>query len=215
MLNLPETITNAQLVELYNKGLLLLGKSEEDFQKKFRDRATAEKRLTKLQEELLNMHGIAELKSQDDVLEWVTEKPKTNGKPAATEEEQPRTSRTNLPVGLPLTVLHESNPKRMGSRAHETFEIYRDESVKTGEDFVKVMMEKGYPRKLAMSTLHWDIDHGYVALGVVKETPLHLQEHVEIKVPQQEEAELEEEVEDTEASEDEIHEDDDGEDEEE
>jgi hypothetical protein len=163
MLNFPENISNPQLVDLYNRGILLLGKGEEDTLKKFRDRATAEKRLNKLQEELENMHGIAEV-TED--LQWVIEKPKKNGNGNGNTPEEPRVvTRTNLPLSEPLTVLHEGNPKRANSRSFETFALYRHESVKTGENYVNLMVENGYPRKLAMSTLHWDIQHGYIRLG--------------------------------------------------
>jgi len=170
------SLTMAQLTAAYNAAQPLLGRSEEDFVKKFRDAKTGVARLEKARDELLQMHGHAVLREgEDESLVWGTEKPSAAKTPA--EEGAPRVGATTLDLSAQLHLLVSNNPKRPGSRAFDTFVIYEKvvgdveaESVATGESFVKAMVDAGYSRKLALSTLHWDRDHGYICLGPLPET---------------------------------------------
>ena len=73
---------------------------------------------------------------------------------------------TTLDLSLELTVLVSSNPKRLNTRAGVIFDLYKSNDCgPTGEDFVRYMVRQGYKRRLALSTLHWDIKHGFVKLG--------------------------------------------------
>lgn len=64
----------------------------------------------------------------------------------------------NFPGDAKITVRTDSNPKRVGSKAHAKFALY-----KTG-DTVEAFLKKGG----TYSTLKWDTEHGFVALN---ETP--------------------------------------------
>ena len=158
-------LTSPQIVEAYNNGQLKLGRNDLDFAKIFRDHKTGVERLSKIHKELVNMHGYARLFVRDDKsLIWSTIKPeepiirkfpKTDHKIGA----------TTLSLQSQLVLLIPSNPKRVGTIAHVIYEMYSSlPSEATGEDFVKIMVSEGYSRKLAMSTLHWDIDHDYIKL---------------------------------------------------
>ena len=168
-------LTMAQLTAAYNAAQPLLGRSEDDFVKKFRDAKTGVARLEKARDELMQMHGHAVLReTEDETLVWETEKPSA-AKPAS-DDGAPRTGVTTLDLTAQLHLLVSNNPKRPGSRAFDTFVIYEKvvgdaeaEAVATGESFVKAMVDAGYSRKLALSTLHWDMDHGYICLGPLPE----------------------------------------------
>lgn len=162
-----DTLTPAQKIAAHNHGQALLGYGEEKFVKKFRDHATADRRLAKVREDLEKMHGYAELIVDDGQPRWRTERPKEvvasePGDPAA---ELKRASTTKLPLGEMLHVMCDGNPKRPSSRSFLTFELYSADGVVTGEDFIAAMEARGYSRRLAMSTLHWDLDKGYIQLG--------------------------------------------------
>lgn len=168
-------LTMAQLTTAYNAAQSLLGRTEEDHVKKFRDSKTGVARLEKLREGLVQMHGHAVLREQEDEsLSWEVERPSA----AKPEKEQgaSRTGATTLDLSAQLHMLVSNNPKRPGSRAFDTFALYEKvvgdveaESVATGEHFVKAMVNAGYSRKLALSTLHWDVAHGYICLGPLPE----------------------------------------------
>lgn len=160
MIQFPENTATADLVKAYNAGLVLLGKSDDDFLKKFRDKATAEKRLEQLQQDLLNMHGVAELTHNDEGFSWVIQKPKKT----ETESSPPSSpvTKTNLNLAGKIVVLSEGNPKRAGSRSYTTFSLYS--TVATGEEYVAALVAQGFTRKLALSTLRWDIGHEYIRL---------------------------------------------------
>lgn len=69
---------------------------------------------------------------------------------------------TTLELTHRIEVLVE-NPKRKGSRARTVFDLYR--TGQTGEEFVAAVIAAGMDRRVALSNLHWDIDHGFVYLG--------------------------------------------------
>ena len=181
------SLTPKQLVAAHNAGQNVLGKDEDSHVKKFRDAKTGIARIEKLTEEILEMHGYAALKElEDGGYEWVTEKPpipKTTENKAVVEAVA-RVGATTLDLTLPLHLRVDRNPKKNPSRAYDTFRLYsplfeetedKDRSV-TGQDFVDAMVEAGFTRKLALSTLHWDIDHNFIHLGhvpveVVEEEP--------------------------------------------
>lgn len=74
---------------------------------------------------------------------------------------------TTLELSHRIEVLVE-NPKRKGSRARSVFDLYR--TGQTGEEFVLAVIAAGMDRRVALSNLHWDIDHGFIYLGAdVKE----------------------------------------------
>lgn len=81
--------------------------------------------------------------------------------PSAAEEgakERKQRGSPNFPLDGKITVRVDSNPKRVGSKAHARFALY-----KTG-DTVEQFMKKGG----TYSTLKWDTEHGFVAIN---ETP--------------------------------------------
>ena len=81
--------------------------------------------------------------------------------PSAAEEgakERKQRGSPNYPLDGKLTVRVDANPKRVGSKAHARFALY-----KTG-DTVEQFMKKGG----TYSTLKWDTEHGFVAIN---ETP--------------------------------------------
>ena len=154
MLNISE-LTSTELVDAYNLCQNLLGKTLDSHISKFRDLKTGVSRVTKSKDELTNMYGYASLeKSETNRIIWITEKPLNSVK---------STVSSNLKLDEELTVLVDINPKRPTSRAHSTFLLYSVS--KTGSEFIQKMLEAGYDRKLALSTLHWDIEHGYISLG--------------------------------------------------
>lgn len=69
---------------------------------------------------------------------------------------------TTLELSHRIEVLVE-NPKRKGSRARMVFDLYRTGA--TGEEFVQAVIDSGLDRRVALSNLHWDIDHGFIYLG--------------------------------------------------
>lgn len=69
---------------------------------------------------------------------------------------------TTLELTHRIEVLVE-NPKRKGSRARTVFDLYR--TGMTGEEFVVAVIAAGMDRRVALSNLHWDIDHGFIYLG--------------------------------------------------
>ena len=69
---------------------------------------------------------------------------------------------TTLELTHRIEVLVE-NPKRKGSRAHAVFSLYR--TGMTGEEFVRAVIAAGHDRRVALSNLHWDLDHGFIHLG--------------------------------------------------
>jgi hypothetical protein len=176
-----DTMTMSDIVAAYNAAQLLLGR--DDQVKKFKNMKTAVERLDRAQQDLLAMHGYVALEETTDdetgvsTYVWITEKPT----PPASERKEgnastgPRVGTTNLDLDQVLTILSPANPKRPGSRAHDVYRIYalaasaaeRNEVPFTGEYYTNYMFGYGHSRKLALSTLHWDIDHGYVALGPV------------------------------------------------
>lgn len=165
-------LTGRQIVAAYNVANHLLGKDGESEVKKFKNNTEAVARLTKIRDELAAMHGYAQLTElEDGKFEWIVEKPQPPKAPVA-DPGAARVGATTLDLTQQLHLLKETNPKRPGSRAHGTFDVYfhlvndtEAETVPTGADFVDAMVEAGYTRKLALSTLHWDIDHGFVRLG--------------------------------------------------
>jgi len=162
-----EELTNAQLTKIYNLGQDLLGRGEDSYARKFRDAKTGVDRVRKLRVSIVEMHKNAQLaeNSQGD-LSWELTAPSVSSTSAGR-----KIGTTTLNLGGVLTVL-KSNPKRPGTRAWKTYELYEatiakaelSGSTATGEDFVSTMIENGYSRNLALSTLHWDIDHGYISL---------------------------------------------------
>lgn len=81
--------------------------------------------------------------------------------PSAAEEgakERKQRGSPNFPLDGKITVRVDANPKRVGSKAHARFALY-----KTG-DTVEQFMKKGG----TYSTLKWDTEHGFVAIN---ETP--------------------------------------------
>lgn len=156
-----DTLTPAQKVAAHNHGQALLGYGEEMFVKKFRDHAAADRRLAKVREELEKMHGYAELLVDDGQPRWRTERPREI---VAAPSEAKRASTSSLPLGDMIHIMCDGNPKRPSSRSWLTFELYSAPGVVTGEDFIAEMEKRGYSRRLAMSTLHWDIGKGYIQL---------------------------------------------------
>ena len=163
-------LTSPQLVSAYNAGQIILGRSEDDFVKKFRDHKTGVARLEKITADIEQMHGFSELqRTEDGQLIWSTEKPHA----VAIAEKAAHSGSTTLDLSVQLFLLAPANPKRPGTRAYDTFIVYQKlcedteaEVVPTGDIFIEAMIAAGYSRKLALSTLHWDIDHGFIRLGL-------------------------------------------------
>ena len=153
---IPEDLPITAMVDVYNQGQHLLGR--DDHVAKFRDRKTGESRLGKLHEELVKMHGHAQLTMdpEEQKASWTLTVP---------EKEEGATHHSTLPLEKEIMVLATGNPKRVGTRSHDTFNIYYKAGVVTGEDYVAAMIEAGYTRRLAMSSLHWDLDKGYISFG--------------------------------------------------
>lgn len=76
------------------------------------------------------------------------------------------TSTAKLATTLDLTAkvkILVANPKRAGSRAHAVFALYADGQ--TGQQFVDAVVAAGHPVRVALTNLHWDLDHGFIYLG--------------------------------------------------
>lgn len=148
-----DQLTSSELVAAYNSAQTLLGRESDSHVKKFSDKKTAVARLERVQKELVAMHGQAQLVRKDDVLVWDTD----------TRQPSQRPMLSTLDLTAQLRVLSEVNPKRPGARAHALFALY--DGVNTGEEYVTKLVAAGYSRKLALSTLHWDTERGFVRLG--------------------------------------------------
>jgi hypothetical protein len=76
---------------------------------------------------------------------------------APKEPKQPKESNFAkvYPDGAIITVKADKNPKRAGTKAHGTFELYK--SGMTVGDFIKA---GGY-----YAALSWDVGHGFVTVG--------------------------------------------------
>lgn len=155
------------LVALYNSGQVILGKPDDTI-KKFRDAATARKRLEQQAKSIGDMHGyvaIAEtMAGEEKVYTWIYEKPVPAGEKS---ESLGRTS--TLPLDKPIRLLITTNPKRIKTRAWDTFQLYftlqETKPGFTGEDYIAAIIEAGHDRKLGLSTLHWDSGHAYIGFG--------------------------------------------------
>lgn len=162
-------LEDGQLLSLYNDAQRHLGRGPEHVLRKpwpRRDRAEAE--VAKIRQKLEDMYGFAELELLDEGrrVQWLTERPRPSDSKSSAEKRGPRESTTTLDLDEQLTVLCRVNPKRLGTRAWSTFQVYLTlPDPATGEDFVREMEEEGYSRRLALSTLHWDIKKGFVRLG--------------------------------------------------
>ena len=158
----PSTVQ--EYVAAYNEAQRLLGR--DDVVNKFRDLPTAKWRLIRARDDLIAMHGFAVLArgAEDGKFTWITEKP------SKTREEAERPARgggrSALNLTAPLEIVSTSNPKRVGSRAHEHFELYLTHRPATGEAYIEIMKEAGSSRRMALDNLRWDVDHGYIRLGV-------------------------------------------------
>jgi hypothetical protein len=159
-----------EMVETYNVAQDLLGRTADSHVKKFRDVTAGQRRVQKALDELRDMYGYAEMSRSDQGLVTISVTrplPKPQPKPQPGE---PRRSTTTLPLSSRLEILARANPKIPRTRAWDTYELYLslpDDA--TGEDFVSSMITRGYPRKLALSSLHWDIAHGYVRLRAMSD----------------------------------------------
>ena len=138
---------------------------------RFRDGNAAVDAVSLVRQRLLKMYGWADLLlSESGEVSWQVDRPRVRPdaeRPRVSPDPGARVSTTPLPTYLRLTVHSLSNPKRPGTRAWETFELYwrRDPDERfTGESFVARMVRAGYSRRLALSTLHWDIKRGFVSL---------------------------------------------------
>lgn len=69
---------------------------------------------------------------------------------------------TTLDLTAKIKIL-VANPKRAGSRAHAVFALYADGQ--TGQQFVEAVVAAGHPVRVALTNLHWDLDHGFIYLG--------------------------------------------------
>jgi len=161
----------SQMVSAFNAAQILLGRAEDTFVKKFRNTETAISRLDKTVDELVKMHGIAILTITDDTLMWELKKPTPKPEEKA---KTPKASATSLDLDAEIHLLVDTNPKRANSRSSLTFEIYlelagSEKPEMTGNDYVEAMIKAGFDRKLALSTLHWDQDHGFIQIGSTPE----------------------------------------------
>lgn len=173
------TLATTQLLAAFNSAQDTLGRDKDSHLKRLKDHKTGIDRVMRAHEELVNMHGYAELELLDaEHARWIIERPQpakaatTND--AAKNAAEGRVGATTIDLSEPLHLLVEINPKRQASRAHTTFEIYfalfehgEDEAPPqpTASDYVEAMLAAGYDRKLALSTLHWDLDHEFIRLG--------------------------------------------------
>jgi hypothetical protein len=167
-------LTTTQLLVAFNTAQDTLGHDEDAHLKRLRDHKTGIDRVMRAHEELVNMHGYAELELLDsEHARWIIERPRQQEQTAARPTDG-RIGATTIDLSEHLHLLVESNPKRAASRAHDTFRIYfalfehgEDEAPPhpTGSDYVEAMLAAGYDRKLALSTLHWDLDHDFIRLG--------------------------------------------------
>lgn len=158
-------ISDDDLVQLYNEGKELLG--SEGSLRHFQSRNIGESVIRAMMAALKSMHGFSCLDLDRDEsgelgYKWIVEKPvQKKSDPVSSRESQ-----TTLDLDLPLRILTTANPKRADSRAWQTFEVYRSlPHDATGEEYVGAMVAAGYTRRLALSTLHWDIGKGFVRLG--------------------------------------------------
>lgn len=163
-------LTDTEAVNVFNFAQELLGRTDNDHVKKFKNQKIASARLVKAQDELQKMHNFAKVvRNEDNTLEWILVKPEP---PKTDKVDTQRVGSTNLDLNQQLVLIHVGNPKRVGSRAHVVYEVYHTALKRnpeaTGEMYIKDMEIVGFTRKLALSTLHWDIDHGFVKLGTME-----------------------------------------------
>lgn len=158
------------LAVAYNQVALSLGRPEV---KKFADKPTAVKRLNAIVDdaEAQNMTVVffpnGAVKYVVDnarteaakVHEAPVVEPMAEAKPAKVHD---RGARTPLALESVIEIL-VPNPKREGSRSHAIFELYRPGM--TGQQFLDAMEAAGHGRRLGLSTLNWDLDHGFINLA--------------------------------------------------
>lgn len=157
-----DSLNKKELTALHNTIQQLLGRdTSHDLVQEFTTVQSAltatEMRLTELSKMYKHIHV---LWAQDKgVILYASDKPHIDATPR-------NTNITTLDLKLKLIVVAEKNPKRVTTRAGKIFELYaQNDCGETGEDFVRFMVRAGYTRRLALSTLHWDIRHGFVKLG--------------------------------------------------
>jgi hypothetical protein len=154
-----------QLVSAYGLAQELLGCNPEPIPIGTRKREIILGRLAIAQNDLLKMYGHAEVGlDYDGNVTWVTEK-------LANTDKKRTGFRTSLNLQAHMALLVSKNPKMNGTRAHAIFEVYFSlpgigtDNPPTVELYVDILMIEGYTRKLALSTLHWDINHNFISLG--------------------------------------------------
>ena len=156
-------LDTAQIVQLVNEASALLGRDESSTLRTTR-RVYASRCLDRVRAEMVQMYGYAVISEEGGVLRWETSRPRP---PTPSRVRRgPKSSTSTLPLGEVLTLVATENPKRSDSRAWHTYELYRSlPDGATGETFIGLMIAHGHSRRLALSTLHWDLERGYVRLG--------------------------------------------------
>lgn len=172
------TLSLAAITRSYNVVAAYLGETEV---RKFSDKTNAARRLTaivaRVEGATIEYNSIGEIVAVQAVSPAPAQEEPTADE-QSTVDEQPQTKTAVLSnFGTPtkivsdLTTLELShrievlveNPKRKGSRARQVFDLYR--TGMTGEEFVLAVIAAGMDRRVALSNLHWDIDHGFIYLG--------------------------------------------------
>lgn len=159
-----ESMTGSELLAEYNK---IAEQLNEPIVKRFADRKSAIRRLTAIKtrfEETVEKEcerASEELFAQLEapVVEApVVEAPK---KPIAPG--RGRKTRVDLTRKVTIVVdpMRPTNPKRKGTRAWDIFELYGSRPIR-GDVYLRKVREAGYTQKLAIDSLRWDLDHGFV-----------------------------------------------------
>ena len=175
-------LADDQLVSLYRSAVEMMG--SESGLVRFPSRNIAEAVIGKCRTKLERMFGYAVIELCRTPLKgdgritpmWVT---RTIPKLTSAVPGKKKKTSTNLETTQSLYLLCSICPKRPGTRAWEIYQIYLSlpgigtENPPTGENFLEEVVELGFPRRLALASLHWDIEHGFVRLGpsLAEDTP--------------------------------------------